>query len=791
MDWVKKLGIIAILSATSVCTAANNAIMGGTSNINDSYAGLIDSESTDDPIPATNIPIPVGTGGEILSVAINASGASIIGGGTGFNASYVKLVDSSGVPSDIEGDLPSGNGSINGVAINDSGVAVIGGTQNNGIDPYIALVVPNVPPDTGGVATALTGPGIPPSNTRILSVAINSSGAGIFGTESGDPTYSGAIFSPDGVTTLFSGPAAPMMGERIFSVAINDSGVGIIGGDENTDLGSLLGTPYAVLISSSGVRTALSGPDAPEGEGHILSVAINSSGNAIIGGSQNGFRSPYAALVSSPSGFRTAISLPAEEFLNIYGVGINSSGTSIIGGSNFHTVEGYAAFVDPSGMTHPISLPDSLRLAGIGAVAISDAGIAILQGGGGLAALVSPQGDVTMITSDAQFISSVAINIPGSPPPPPPPPIPILDGLIPKSYGPGNSYVNSLFILTADVLPNHFMPHYLLRSTDLNRRKPALLADASEVAWKSPLEEDLKEEWPYCLTPEPNYSIWTAGFGDRVYQKQVDHFPTMRSWVAGALLAFDYVGIEDVVIGTGASYAFNHVHYGSGGHAKTNQEFLTCYAMRSWEHFFINSALWGGAYQMDNKRESSIANIVSTSNVDGWLFSPHLEFGIPFNSRDKKFIAAPFAMFDWANNWQGDVQEEGSAGFNIRFGSEYVSLLRSEVGIRFYEHFQGEWGDLILEEKGSWVNKKHFGTATTSTAFIGAASSFSVETFSPVTQNLVGLQFNLMCIPSNIRYPYGAINYQGEFSVSFHDRKVELCSAFKSNLISVEIGKYF
>jgi hypothetical protein len=147
---------------------------------------------------------------------------------------------------------------------------------------------------------------------------------------------------------------------------------------------------------------------------------------------------------------------------------------------------------------------------------------------------------------------------------------------------------------------------------------------------------------------------------------------------------------------------------------------------------------------------------------------------------DSWFVIEPFAMFDWASNWQGKVREHGASGFNVKMGSTYTSMLRSEIGFRFFESIHYGWGDLIFQEKASYVNKLPFHTNSQSAAFVASASSFGIEVFSNKTQNLGVVQLSSQFIPCSKKYPYGALNYQGEFG-----------SSFQSHLVSIEIGKYF
>jgi uncharacterized protein with beta-barrel porin domain len=247
------------------------------------------------------------------------------------------------------------------------------------------------------------------------------------------------------------------------------------------------------------------------------------------------------------------------------------------------------------------------------------------------------------------------------------------------------------------------------------------------------------------------------------------------------MLGFDYRGIQDTVIGIGGAYAYNHVHYSkSAGHARFHQEFLTLYGSWNRKYLFINAALWGGLYQLKNERDTLGGMITSTANIDGQLLVPHLEIGTPFHPMDSWFVIEPFAMFDWASNWQGKVREHGASGFNLKIGSTYTSMLRSEIGLRFFESIHYGWGDLIFQEKASYVNKLPFQTNRQSAAFVASASSFGIEVFSNKTQNLGVVQLSSQFIPCSKKYPYGALNYQGEFG-----------SSFQSHLVSIEIGKYF
>ena len=140
----------------------------------------------------------------------------------------------------------------------------------------------------------------------------------------------------------------------------------------------------------------------------------------------------------------------------------------------------------------------------------------------------------------------------------------------------------------------------------------------------------------------------------------------------------------------------------------------------------------------------------------------------------------PFVTLDWVNHWQDHYQERGSSGFNIVLKKHYASVLRSEVSIRFYETFQYEWGNLVLEEKASYANRTPFHKRSRKAHFIGASSSFEVETLNHSSQNLGIVQFHIECLPCNLRGIYGSVDYQGEFG-----------SSLQSHMLTLTIGKNF
>jgi len=182
---------------------------------------------------------------------------------------------------------------------------------------------------------------------------------------------------------------------------------------------------------------------------------------------------------------------------------------------------------------------------------------------------------------------------------------------------------------------------------------------------------------------------------------------------------------------------------------------------------------------MENKR-ISLGTIDSKAHINGFLLSPHLGLSVPMNIKGDTIILSPFTQLDFVSNWQGKVRETGASGFNVRIGSHYTLMLRTELGLKFLEVLKYSWGNIILVQKGSYVNKKPFSTHPQHAYFAGGTSSFDVKLFPGELQNLGVVSLGSQFVPCSNKHFYGSINYQGEFG-----------SKFQSHSLVFEIGKRF
>ncbi|MBX7066159.1 MAG: autotransporter outer membrane beta-barrel domain-containing protein [Parachlamydiales bacterium] len=744
------LGYLTLFSIS--LNGAELAIIGGQDGVPTAFAGLFDlngNEITLSPSISSLFPPNSSTQG----VSINQSGLSLIGGDT-MNAGFAAYISSSGSVNPIPINLPQGK--IYAVSINSSGLGLIGGQNTNIADTYIAMV-----DQASGVLIQFPTLGL---NAEVSTVALNNLGVGLAaGSGSPNPTFV-ALVDSGGSFTRFDSMNSPLPAlGSLYSVAINDSGLGLVGGDNG---GSV---PFCAIVHPDKTLTSISNLPTM---GQIYGVAINSSGTGVIVGVDLTMTNPgYAAFVDSSGNLTRIDSITAAIPDGIlYGAAINDSGTTLIGGQQTPLPSSaFAAFVYPD-MTAKVITGLPTINANIYKTAISPEGIGLIGGfnnGAPYVALVAPDTTLTLlsvpITGDL-----FSLALPG-----------ILAAVVPESLGLFNSIPNVLFDLS-QVLGSHYMIHHKTETFDALEGSTGndisseigLLADAH---FKGGLDQ------PCCKNG--NFSLWGGLFGNYVRQEAEQKIPTFTNEIAGAIAAFEYEfnGTQNAVVGGGFAYAFNYVHFGRGiGHASINQEFALVYGSINKDHFFMNLALWGGIYQSSLERHS-FPNITSRSTPSGWALSPHLELAVPlYNRGNGWFMAEPFAMFDWANNWQSHFREHGSSGFNVVMSNQYASLLRSEAGVRFYEIIKCGWGRCIFEEKGSYVNKAPFGTSTSSAFFVGSISSFGIETFSSKVQNLGVAEVSCNFIPCDPKFPYGSIHFQGEFG-----------SSFQSYILMLETGKDF
>ncbi|MBX3719415.1 MAG: autotransporter outer membrane beta-barrel domain-containing protein [Parachlamydiales bacterium] len=746
----------------------------------------------------------------LTSVGINDSKKAIIGGtgtiqrgcGCGIGGGgdiYVALISPDEVVNTIEYGTPTG--SINAVAINNAGYCIATGKGN--VNSAYALVI-----DPSGNPTVYHNGG-PPG--YYYAAAISESNMAIDAGGDGGSSGSWAAFvSPLGVEThlpISGGPMPSAGGSQIQCAAINSSNNAIIGGCNTITGCGGAGTSasYAGLVSSTGFVTNLpvSGDPLPA-TGEIRSASINDSGFGIIGG----FSGPaaYAALVS-PTGVVQNLPMPSNGV--IYSVAINEQGAGLVGGKS--GTAAYAAVVSPTGQV--------VTLSGLPAIGVINS-VAV----GSFFSHIPTNGLTQNNKRYAKYINKYVPQdtfyfLPA-----------IFDGTLNQALESAAPTRNAAAVYAADNnmfslnrgLSTHLRNHRLstLRVKPVHRSQATAFTDDfvsnfdefDDVDYSTELiayaddeffeEDDLleQEDWiadreileekqiPLCGSSTANdrlYTLWFDAIGYLASQKKQHQTVGFDPYSAGVILGLDRSLNDHWKIGGGAAYTFTHIHeHHRAGHSDINQEYLFVYGTWASTHFYVDGALWGGHFQIHNVRKIHMTgwDFRATSHPKGWQLTPHLEFGyermfqtywLKQPGQYSAWIINPFAMFDWANNWQNSYHERGNGPFNAAQKSHHSSFLRSEAGLRFYELWSFCSWRFILEEGISYVNKKPFEVGTMNAFLVGSPGNFTMETLTG-TQNLASAEVSMTFQPVNRIYPYGSLTYQGEYNGSFQSHQLTL-----------------
>ncbi len=768
---VKKYFALSLVLGSTYLQA--DGIIGGSSGGSATAATFIPLDTTSVTLLS---PLPTGT---ISSVAMNDFNQAIMGG-TSSNAAFAQLVSSSKTLTSV-GPLPSAPSFINSVAINSSNVSIIGGQNDAGIG-YAAWVG-----GSGAVATINTTLA---AASEINAVAINDAGQALIGGRIAalDSAYAATLAPGATNVTLIAG--LPSTSDSVIhDVALSGNGSGILGGVDG------IGNAFAatVTVGSSSFNQINTLPEP----GTILAVAINDAQQILIGGI-GASNNAYAAMVVSGDVIDLSSTLPANG--NVNDVAINSSGFGVVGGTDVGNVTGFAALIPHSGDLISLDIP-ATSITSVSINAFNQAVIAGANGSLPWAAIVDSNGTFVPLNLSSfgnGVINSCAINNTLS--------------QIPTNSLSGNSltlanYLNASapqlnFYLTpsfydgtlssalkslaptrnmfssaaasgvAFALNNSFSSYSQAARVNIGLEKTRevasaddfapeeLYASSNEIAYGSRWRETEEGgEESRC-----KYELWATALGSLAYQKAQHDTPAFNPTTGALIVGFDGKTSRRSRVGVGASYSFTHIHEKeNAGWSNINQEFLFTYALWSNHKLFFDAALWAGLFQFSNVRKIHMTgfDFKNKSHPKGWQLIPHFEIGYDFNSSSQNVTYEPFIMFDWANNWQGSYKESGSP---MRFGQKhhYSSLLRSELGTRFYQTITYDTWNLVIEEKISYVNRKPFNMGNGRFFVVGSPDTFTVETLS-TPQNLGGIELSFLFESNEPCKPYTFIDYKGEF----------------------------
>jgi outer membrane autotransporter protein len=364
----------------------------------------------------------------------------------------------------------------------------------------------------------------------------------------------------------------------------------------------------------------------------------------------------------------------------------------------------------------------------------------------------------------------------------------------------------------SDVVEDHqrmkrFLRHTRRRLREQEHHKPTgyhelisdatqelLLATPSVEASATPNETSQQDSSSSTL-PEPKtqmatepapvykkiYSPWVELFGAYARQQAQKESPSFKDSLGGIVLGWDLFNYKTTLFGAGVGYTYSYVHKGGGaGHSVVNQEYAVVYGTFEFRKFYVDPAVWGSLMQISNVRHIPNPGVANAkSNPKGWMLSPHLEIGYDI---DRDWLTVePFAMFDWPNVWEDSFQEHGAGVLSVKQSQHHSSLLRSELGFRFYQAIRTRYARCVIQEKASYVNKKPFKMGSVTAFFSGAPGSFTVETLSG-DQSLGCAEIEFLYDPDNKSHPYISVSYQGETTFT---------GAYYSHLAMISMGKEF
>ncbi len=246
----------------------------------------------------------------------------------------------------------------------------------------------------------------------------------------------------------------------------------------------------------------------------------------------------------------------------------------------------------------------------------------------------------------------------------------------------------------------------------------------------------------------PSYSLSLTPLGQFQQQDEIltstAFFPSYRTKTGGAILGLDYIGMETILVGGAATYAFTDLTVGDGGGGQqTWSVFGTVYSSFTFDHFFFN-LLATGSYNHNNAVRnfapvpgetleiqaatplgirtvytfdtSGIPGGTAFSKYSTYQLVPHVDFNYEIGF-GPSFSLVPFLLSDCSIAFTESIVETGDSvlalgtcGGGVSLNTEADSLttfiLQSEAGVNFFEQMKMTKGRaLIFRQKLSYVNR--------------------------------------------------------------------------------------
>ena len=280
-------------------------------------------------------------------------------------------------------------------------------------------------------------------------------------------------------------------------------------------------------------------------------------------------------------------------------------------------------------------------------------------------------------------------------------------------------------------------------------------------------------------------AIWVQGLAQRLSQREQDEVPGYHAWTGGALIGSDYYGL-DGLLGAAVCYAKSSVHQNQNvGKNSIDYFAVSVYGTAYLGDGYFEFGIAGSANRFQNERsiffpqfEDVPFSETAKSHYWGGQVLPHIAIGYDFNFS----IATlePFISVDCALLYQRSFSEEGASPLNMHQESSFSQLVRSEAGFHLYEVWSTSFGDFVLRESISYVNKAPFNVGKIQANIVGYPGSFSVDSFTE-TENLVSPALQILYRGTS--GAFGSLSYIGEFQLG--------SSWYVSNAVLAKVGCYF
>ena len=309
---------------------------------------------------------------------------------------------------------------------------------------------------------------------------------------------------------------------------------------------------------------------------------------------------------------------------------------------------------------------------------------------------------------------------------------------------------------------------------------------AHEMAYQDSDESSSNASSPYGSTETfargtDKYAFWVEGLGEFIHQDAQTQNPGYSSTAGGGLLGFDYYGAEKGMVGASIGYVREWIDQsGHAGNATVCFYAANLYGTAYCGDGYLEFGLAGAVNRFNNTRHVQFPLYDHRSHSEYWggQIAPHLSGGYDFNF-DWGCIE-PFASLDCAVLFQPHFSEHGSGLLNMYQESSVATLLRSEAGIHAYEIWNTQYGDFILRETLSYVNKEPFRVGLIKAGIVGFQPGFVVDSFTN-NQNFISPGFQAFYKACN--GTFCSILYMGEFQIG--------PGRYISNNLLGKIGVYF